>query len=123
MNRLRNRLIFVFILATLLPLCLTLWTSLDLLERSLNLAPLKELDAASKSLESTGRELFKDAQELLRRDVAEGRIEPQHLKPAQAQAFWDSGEDSQFERAGDREDRLDYYVRKGDEVLLYSRPL
>ena len=35
MNRLRNRLILVFVVATLLPLGLTLWTTLSLLELSL----------------------------------------------------------------------------------------
>jgi hypothetical protein len=58
MNRLRTRLIAVFLLATLLPLGLTLWTSLNLLERSLQLAPLSQMDALSRSLEKTGRELY-----------------------------------------------------------------
>ena len=58
MNRLRNRLILVFILATVLPLGLTLWTMLNLLERSLNLAPLDELNAVSASLEKTGKTLY-----------------------------------------------------------------
>ena len=58
MNRLRTRLIAVFLLATLLPLGLTLWTSLSLLEHSLELAPLHELDALSQSLEKTGREIY-----------------------------------------------------------------
>ncbi len=47
MNRLRNRLILVFLAASLLPVSLTLWTTLSLLDRSLELAPLKELDAVS----------------------------------------------------------------------------
>ena len=65
MNRLRTRLILVFVLATVLPLGLTLWTSLALLERSLKLAPLSELDEVSQSLQKTGRELFKESEELL----------------------------------------------------------
>ena len=76
MNRLRTRLIAVFLLATLLPLGLTLWTSLSLLERSLQLAPLNQLDELSQSLEKTGRELYQQAREALRRDAAEGRIQP-----------------------------------------------
>ncbi len=91
MNRLRNRLILVFVAATLLPLCLTLWTTTSLLERSFGLAPLAELDAVSKSLEKTGRELYQQARESLRRDAAEGRITPRHVPPNQAQAFWESG--------------------------------
>jgi len=128
MNRLRNRLIFVFIIATLLPVSLTLWTTLRLLDLSRGLAPLAELDAASKSLETTGRELYNTSREALKRDAEEGRIAPQKLKPSEAQAFWDSGAAEQFELNGERGDRLDYFVRhedvrSGGEVWVYSRPM
>ncbi|MGA3186555.1 MAG: HAMP domain-containing sensor histidine kinase [Bryobacteraceae bacterium] len=123
MNRLRTRLIFVFVLATMLPLGLTLWTSLALLERSLKLAPLIELDEVSQSLQKTGRELFKESEELLKRDAAEGRIAPRHLTPQEAQAFWDSGKTEWSELAGNEGDRLDYYVRGKNEVLVYSHPM
>jgi two-component system nitrogen regulation sensor histidine kinase NtrY len=122
MNRLRNRLIFVFLLATLAPLGLTLWTGLDLLKYSLS-APLLDLNALSGALQATGRELYQQSQEALERDAEEGRATPSHLQPAEAQAFWDSGEPRQFERSGDGEDQLDYYVRGNGEVLRYSRPM
>jgi two-component system nitrogen regulation sensor histidine kinase NtrY len=123
MNRLRNRLIFVFVAATILPLGLTLWTTLSLLNLSLGLAPFAELDTLSKSLETTGRELYKLSKESLARDAAEGRAPAKHLKPGEAQAFWDSGNAEQFELAGERNNRLDYFVRHGDEVWWYSRPM
>ena len=123
MNRLRTRLILVFVLATVLPLGLTLWTSLALLEQSLKLAPLAELDEVSQSLQKTGRELFKESEELLKRDAAEGRIAPRHLTPAEAASFWESGKTDWSELAGKQGDRLDYYVRRKDEVLVYSRPM
>jgi two-component system nitrogen regulation sensor histidine kinase NtrY len=123
MNRLRNRLILVFLLATVVPLCLTLWTTLSLLNLSLNLAPLKQLDAVSRSLVATGRELYQQSSENLRKDAAEGRITPRRLKPEEAQAFWESGMPEQFERTGNDGDRLDYYVRHDGEVWVYSRPL
>ena len=125
MHRLRNRLILVFVLATLLPLVLTLWTTLNLLElgRSLSTSPLEQLDEVSKSLEATGRELYQQSRDALRRDAAEGRVAPRKLSPAQAQAFWDGGAPEQFELSGDGGSMLDYYVRRGDEVLLYSRPI
>ena len=123
MNRLRNRLILVFVAATLLPLGLTLWTTTSLLERSFGLAPLAELDAVSKSLEKTGRELYQQARESLRRDAAEGRATPRRVPPNEAQAFWESGALEQFELSGDQGDRLDYYVRRDDEVWIYSRPI
>jgi len=123
MNRLRTRLILVFVLATTLPLGLTIWTSLALLVRSLRLAPLAELDHVSQSLQKTGRELYKNSEELLKRDAAEGKVEPRHLTPAEAQDFWDSGKTEWFELAGNQGDRIDYYVRRDKEVLVYSRPM
>jgi nitrogen fixation/metabolism regulation signal transduction histidine kinase len=125
MNRLRNRLILVFALATFFPLCLTLWITLNLLELSRGLfnSPLVQLDDVSKSLEITGQKLYQLTRETLQRDAAERRIAPQHLTPAQAQSFWDSGNADQFEFSGDGGNTLDYYVRGKDEVLLYSRPL
>ncbi len=123
MNRLRNRLIFVFVIATLPTLVLTLWTTLNLIERSLGLAPLAELNSVAAALERTGRELYKESCDALRRDAEQGRIEPRKLAPAQAQAFWDRGAASQFELAGERGSRLDYLVRRGGEVWVYSRPM
>jgi two-component system nitrogen regulation sensor histidine kinase NtrY len=123
MNRLRTRLILVFVLATILPLGLTLWTSLALLERSLKLAPLAELDEVSQSLQKTGRELYKESQELLKRDAADGKAVPRRLAPAEAQGFWDSEKAERFELAGNQGERLDYYVRGDNEVLVYSRPM
>ena len=124
MNRLRTRLIAVFLLATLLPLGLTLWTSLRLLEHSLELAPLNELDGLSQSLEKTGRELYQQARESLRRDAAEGRIPAVDVSPTDAQAFRERGLDEEFVLAGVNGDRLDYYlVGKHGNVAMYSRQL
>lgn len=124
MNRLRTRLITVFLLATLLPLGLTLWTSLSLLEHSLELAPVNELDALSQSLEKTGRELYQQARESLRRDAADGRIQGVELNAAEAQAFRERGLNEEFVLAGTDGDRLDYYAPgKHDSVVVYSRQL
>jgi two-component system nitrogen regulation sensor histidine kinase NtrY len=123
MNRLRNRLILVFVAATLLPLGLTLWTMFALIEHSLGLAPFAELDTVSRSLEKTGRELYKSSCEVLRRDAAEGRVEPRRISGAEAQSFLESGLTERCELAGDRRNRLDEYVRHGDEVWVYSRPM
>jgi nitrogen fixation/metabolism regulation signal transduction histidine kinase len=123
MNRLRTRLIAVFLLATLVPLGLTLWTSLSLLERSLQLAPLTQMDALSQSLEKTGRELYQQSREALRRDAVEGRVQPVELSPAEAQAFRERGLDEEFVLAGANGDRLDYYVLNKSRVLRYSRRL
>ena len=121
MNRLRTRLILVFVAATLLPLGLTLWTGLSLLDRSL--APLLNVNELSASLENTGRELYRQSREAVKRDAAEGRIAPQHLSPEQAASFWESSQPEEFDLSGDGGDRLDYLVRGKGEVLEYSRPL
>jgi len=123
MNRLRNRLIVVFIVATAVPLALTLWMTVNLLNLSLGLAPTAELNDVSKSLEITGRELYHESCAVLRRDAAEGRVEPEKLRPAEAQAFWDSGEAERFELSGDQGNRLDYLVRHEKQVWRYSRPM
>src|ERR1051326_1242179 len=109
MNRLRTRLIAVFLLATLLPLGLTIWTALRLLERSLALAPFSQLDTISQSLQKTGREVYQQARESLRRDASEGHIQPRVLSSAEAQAFREKGEAEEFEVAGEHGERLDYY--------------
>lgn len=122
MNRLRTRLILVFLLATLPPLGLTLWTGLSLL--GYKLTPLlDQLNGLSSALVSTGRELSQQSREALMRDVAEGRVTPQHLTPEQAAAFWESKQPSEFDFSGDGGDQLDYYVRGDGEVLRYSRPM
>lgn len=122
-NRLRNRLIAVFVLATLVPLGLTFWVTQDLLQRSFDLAPVRELDSVSTALKDTGRELYQQTRDVLKRDAMSGAIKPEHLRPSQAQAFWDRGDADSFELAGENRDRLDYYVRGKDEILRYSRPM
>jgi nitrogen fixation/metabolism regulation signal transduction histidine kinase len=130
MNRLRNRLILVFALATLAPLLVTAWISVSLLEPSFSLASTQELDRVSKSLEKTGRELYQRTRESLKQDATLGRIPPQRF-PAASQAQWPppvqefftSGEPEHFGLAGNRGDRMDYLVRHGDEVWVYSTSL
>ena len=108
-------------LATLLPLGLTLWTALDLIKVSSS--PRLDLSELSSSLESTGRLLYQQSEEALRRDAAEGRVVAEHLTPGEAQDFWNSRAPQEFELAGEGGSRLDYYVRSGGEVLRYSRPM
>ena len=110
LNRLRNRLIAVFLLATLLPLALTLWTTLRLLDSSLQLAPLAELDTTSKSLERAGRELYQQARDTLKRDASGGRIPSQPATAEQTRAFHERGSTEEFELAGERGNRLDLFV-------------
>ena len=123
MNRLRTRLIAVFLLATLLPLGLTLWTTLRLLDSSLQLAPLAELDAASKSLEKAGRELYQQSREALKRDVAAGLAPARIASAEEARSFLDRHVEEEFELAGVSGNRLDLYRKRGQDVVVYSRPM
>jgi nitrogen fixation/metabolism regulation signal transduction histidine kinase len=129
MNRLRNRLILVFLAATIIPLIVTLFIMTSLLERSLSYATTDELDQLSKSLEEIGREYYQQARENLRRDVNAG-IAPAAVFdeqdrsrwPAGVVEFWDSGESERFTTAGELGDRLEYMVRVPGEVRVYTRP-
>src|SRR5271154_6995163 len=127
MNRLRNRLIVVFAVATLVPLLLTAWISVSLLEPSFSLASTHELDQVSKALEKTGRELYQRTRESLKQDAALGRIAPQRFTPAnqaqwpaRVQEFASSPDPEQFALAGNQGDRMDYMVRRGREIWVYS---
>src|SRR5215467_13013246 len=121
MNRLRNRLILVFLVATLAPLAVTLWVTKSLLESSVGFASA-EVGGLSGSLETTGREYYQRARAWLQSDAEAGRIEPRKYDPAAAEArkFWESGETASFSRSAGR---LDYLVRRDGQVWIYSTPL
>lgn len=76
---LRTKLIAVFLLATLAPLGAMLWVTIRLLETSLTYASTDELDSLSKSLESTGREMYQRARESVQEDAADGKLAPQRF--------------------------------------------
>jgi two-component system, NtrC family, nitrogen regulation sensor histidine kinase NtrY len=131
MNRLRNRLILVFVVATLAPLCLMGWISVRLLHYSLSLSATPELDQVSQSLKSTGRELYRRACESLKQDAASGRVQPKRFTidqkekwPGAVEEFSLSGDAESFDLDGNQRDRLDYMVRGGDgSVAMYSTSL
>jgi nitrogen fixation/metabolism regulation signal transduction histidine kinase len=130
MNRLRNRLILLFLAGTVLPLGLTIWFAVSLLERSLSYTATRELDEISKSLERTGREFYQRSREMLKSDAESGRTPPlRHLPsdrdrwPQVIRDFWDSGEPERFYLSGQDGNRLNYLVRRGGEVEEWSRSL
>ena len=130
MNRLENKLILVFVAATVAPLLITLWISLQLLDRSLALSPNRELDETSKALKATGRELYRRACDALKQDVESGRVKPVRYAasasaswPQAWQEFWQSGEPDRFVVAGSAGGRIDYLVRRNGEALVYSTSL
>lgn len=130
MNRLRNRLILVFLAATLAPLALTVWFTNSLLERSLEYSSTTQLDALSKSAQLIGREFYRRMRDDLKEQAGSGKLEP--LKYPQAerarwpetvQAFASGSESEEFARTGQEGDRLQYLVRRGGDVWVYEMAL
>ncbi len=130
MKRLRARLILLFLIATLPPLAATLWLTTSLLERSLSYSTTRELDDLSRALEKTGREYYQLSRDTLKRDVQAG-LAPElrydangkEQWPEPVREFWESNQPERFYLSGPEGDRLNYLVRRGDEVLAWSRPL
>ncbi|MCC6862286.1 MAG: HAMP domain-containing protein [Bryobacterales bacterium] len=130
MNRLRNRLILIFLAATLAPWAATLWMTTSLLEQSLSYAPVKELDQVSKSLERTGREYYQRAREDLKQQALSGHLTPRVFSPGgrgswpeTVRNFWESGEAERFVISGESGERLEYFVRQGSGVRCYAGTL
>jgi two-component system nitrogen regulation sensor histidine kinase NtrY len=130
MTTLRSRLILVFVAATLAPLCLIGWLSVRLLHYSLELSSTRELDQISRSLEKTGRELYRRTCESLKQDATTGRVRPQEFAapdianwPPSVQEFFSSGEAESFILTGDRGDRIGYLVRRANGVAMYAASL
>jgi two-component system nitrogen regulation sensor histidine kinase NtrY len=130
MNRLRDRLILLFLVATLAPLAATLWLTTSLLQQSLRYSTTRELDALSRALKATGHEFYQQACDSLKRDALAGLLAPQHYGTSAAGAwpepvreFWDSGQKERFYLSGTDGDHLNFLERHDREVLAWSRPL
>ncbi|MDX2269133.1 MAG: HAMP domain-containing sensor histidine kinase [Bryobacter sp.] len=80
LKTLRQKLLACFLLATVAPLGLTLWLASRLLEQSLAVAPVAELEASAALLESSGKALYANAKELLRERVAAGKLPREALE-------------------------------------------
>ena len=122
--------ILAFLAATILPLLVTVWIMTSLLERSLSFATTEQLDRLSTSLQETGRHYYQQARELLREEAAAGSLEHSTFSstesakwPVDVMDFWQSGEPERFAIAGEGGSRLDYFVRKGNSVWMYSHGL
>ena len=127
MNRLRTRLILIFLAATLAPVLATVWLTNLLLEHSLDYFAPAQLSAISKSLEITGKEFYQHMREDLKREADSGQIQPLQYSAAnrgswpQPIADFAAGGDSEaYALAGDQGNRLDYLVRRGPDIWVYS---
>lgn len=130
MNRLRHKLILIFLAATLVPLGAILWISTALLEPILSFVATDEVDRLSKSLEGISREYYRQAREDLKREAEAGRIEAKRFEattragwPDYLQQFWESPDQERFVLSEPAGDRLNYLVRRGGDAWVYSRGL
>jgi signal transduction histidine kinase len=129
-NRLRDRLILIFLAATLAPLAATVWVTASMLEWSLAFNSTDQLDALSKSLERTGREYYQNHRDGLKQRVQKNELAPHKYLPGDrarwpepVKAFAEGLEPEKFLLAGPDGDRLDYLVRHGEEIWSYSASL
>ena len=130
MNRLRNRLILIFLAATLVPLGATMWYTTSLLEPTSFLRAADEVNTLSQSLLRTGRELHQRDSADLKAHAQKGDLAPEKFAaagreswPEPVRTFAESGEPERFLDTGQDGDRLDYMVRHGEDIWVYSASL
>ncbi len=130
MKSIRTRLIVAFLAATVIPLVVTLYIMTSLLERSLSYAPTDEIEKLSKALEETGREFYQQARDSLREDARAGATKHETFAaanraqwPAAVADFADSAEMERFAPSETGGDRLNYFVRHGTDIWLYTETL
>src|SRR5436190_288542 len=92
MKRLRDKLLLLFLVATLLPMGATIYVSLRLLNQSLDLAPIQELEQSSAHLEQSGKALYQTARQLLAERVQHHEIAPAPMNSIQL----DPGEQERY---------------------------
>lgn len=129
MNRLRNRLVLIFLIATLVPLGATVWITNSLFEDSLDYAPTNQLARVADSLKLTARAYYQRMEDGLKRSASRREGTPEKYSadnanwPPMVKDFVSSGKQEDFERAGANGNRLLYLVRHGNDVWAYSTPL
>jgi nitrogen fixation/metabolism regulation signal transduction histidine kinase len=129
-NRLRTRLVLIFLAATLAPLAATVWVTTSLLEESVDTSNAARLDTLSKTLNRVGREFYTRACADLKRRAQSDGIPPRKYTPLDRNSWPDAVksfagtlEGEHFFRGGNEGNRLDYLVRHGDEIWVWSMPL
>ena len=97
MNRLRNKLVVLFLGATIVPVLATVVLTTALF--NLSLTPARDLDEISRSLEQSGREYYRQAKETLRSEAVSEDIRPTRFALEKRDSwsdalneFWDSGD-------------------------------
>jgi nitrogen fixation/metabolism regulation signal transduction histidine kinase len=126
-NRLRNRLILIFVAAALAPMAAIVWITNSLFEYSLDYVSTSQLDEVARSLRVTAREYYQHMRDDLQHSARAGERKPEkYLAPNRAswpepvKDFAASREMERFAQSGEHGNRLDYLVRHGDDVWVYS---
>ena len=128
MNRLRNKLVLLFLGATIVPVLATVALTMALF--NLSLTPARDLDGISRAIEQTGKEYLQQAKQSLRDDALSGKARPSRFDlthrgawPEALNEFWDGVEEQRFNLSGDSGNLLELYRRDPSGVLVYSKPL
>jgi nitrogen fixation/metabolism regulation signal transduction histidine kinase len=129
-NRLRNRLILIFLAATLAPLAATIWVTTSLLEESVDTSNAVRLDNISKTLKRVTAEFYTRACADLKRRAQNEELAPHKYTtldrpswPDSVKSFAATLDGERFFRGGNQGDRLDYLMRHGNEIWVWSVPL
>ena len=130
-NRLRNRLILIFLAATLAPLAAHMWITTSAAggeRRYLFHRPARH--RSPDRSKRTGREFYERASDDLKRRARAGEIGRadtirvgSRLVARRVKRLRRRLEGDRFVRAGQDGDRLDYLVRHGNEIWVYSENL
>ena len=130
MNRLRTKLVLIFLAATLAPLALTIWVTTSLLEESVDTTNTARLDTVSKTLKRVTGEFYTRACADLKRQAESGELAARKYSPLErsgwpddVKTFAGSLDSEHFYRTGNEGDRLEYLVRRGEEIWAWSMPL
>jgi nitrogen fixation/metabolism regulation signal transduction histidine kinase len=128
MNRLRNKLVLLFLGATIVPVLATVALTMALF--NLSLTPSRDLDNISRSLERAGREYYQQSEDILRSEALAGKVQAEHFElvsrrawPEALNEFWDGGEQEGYNRTGNAGDMLQYFRREPAGIAVYSMHL
>ena len=129
MKTLRGKLLSVWLMVTIIPLALTLWFGHRLIDHSLGLAPIAELDRVSARMQSAAREHYHAQSLALQRAVSEGKVQGRVYAldsrakwPDEVVEFWASGEAQHMRITGSKGDTLELAKKTPEGVAVYRRP-
>lgn len=130
MKTLRGKLVSAWLALTIVPLALTLWLGHRLIEHSIELAPVRELDRVSARMQEAARAHYKAESQALRRDAEAGRVKGEWFAvgsrakwPHEVAEFWDSGAAELSRLGGAHGEHLQWMQRGAQGVTVYARAL